>query len=253
MYNIEREEKIIKILKERNSISVNELSKICFASTSTIRRDLTNMEKKGLVTRTFGGVYLSKGIFNKEIPFQYREEANLLEKRKLCQKVLPYIHDNMSIFLDSSTTILQLVNYLNSYENLTIITNGLEITNEILNNTKHQIILTGGIIQNNSNSLLGTITNSNLEKLHADIAIMSATGIDINFGISESTLDQSEAKKIMISNCDLCIYLLDDSKFNKKGINKTSAIKDVDIIISNKKADEIFINYFKENNVKFIY
>ena len=99
MYNLEREDKIINILKKQNSISVLELSQLLFVSTSTIRRDLTNMEKKGLVTRTFGGVYLTKNTFNKETPFKYREESNVIEKRKLCQKVLPFIKDNMSLFL----------------------------------------------------------------------------------------------------------------------------------------------------------
>ncbi len=253
MYNIEREDQIIKILKKQNSISVNELSKILFASTSTIRRDLTNLENKGLVVRTFGGVYLSKNTFNKETPFKYREETNVIEKRNLCQKALAYIKDNMSLFLDSSTTILQIVHYLNNFKNLTIITNGFEIANEILNNTKHQVILTGGIIQTNSNSMLGTITNSVLNNLHADLSILSSTGIDIDFGVSESTLDQSEAKKIMNKNSDMCIYLVDDSKFNKKGINKTSSLIDIDIIITNKKPNDEFIKYFKDNNIKIIY
>lgn len=253
MYNLEREDKIINILKKQNSISVLELSQLLFVSTSTIRRDLTNMEKKGLVTRTFGGVYLTKNTFNKETPFKYREESNVIEKRKLCQKVLPFIKDNMSLFLDSSTTVLQLVNYLNNFKNLTIITNGFEITNEILNNTKHEVILTGGIIQSNSNSLLGTITNTTLNNLHADLAIMSATGIDLHFGISESTLDQSEAKKIMNKNSDMCIYLLDNTKFNKKGINKTLDIKEVDIIITNKLPENDFLKYFKQNNISIIY
>ena len=253
MINLEREDKIIKILKKRNSISVNELSKILFTSTSTVRRDLTNMEKKGLVTRTFGGVYLSKNIFNKEIPFKYREESNILEKRNLCQKVLPYIKDNMSLFLDSSTTVLQLINYLNNYKNLTIITNGFEITNEIINNTKHQVILTGGIIQPNSNSLLGTITNTTLNNLHADLSILSSTGIDIDFGVSESTLGQSETKKIMNKNSDMCIYLVDNSKFNKKGINKTLDLKEIDIVITNKKPNDNFIKFFKDNNIKLLY
>lgn len=253
MYNIEREDQIIKILKKQNSISVNELSKILFASTSTIRRDLTNLENKGLVVRTFGGVYLSKNTFNKETPFKYREETNIIEKRNLCQKALPFIKDNMSLFLDSSTTILQIVNYLNNFKNLTIITNGFEIANEILNNTKHQVILTGGIIQTNSNSMLGTITNSVLNNLHADLSILSSTGIDIDFGVSESALDQSEAKKIMNENSDTCIYLVDDSKFNKKGINKTSSLKDIDIVITNKKPNDEFIKYSKDNNIKIIY
>ena len=82
---------------------------------------------------------------------------------------------------------------------------------------------------------------------------MSATGIDLHFGISESTLDQSEAKKIMNKNSDMCIYLLDNTKFNKKGINKTLDIKEVDIIITNKLPENDFLKYFKQNNINIIY
>ena len=253
MFNIEREDKIIEILKEKNSISVNDLAKILFTSTSTIRRDLTNLENKGLVVRTFGGVYLTKNRFNKETPFKYREEINITEKRKMCLHCLPFIKDNMSLFIDSSTTTLQIVNYLNNFKDLTIITNGLEITNLILKNTKHQVILLGGFIQNNSNSLLGSLTTNNLSSLHADISIMSSTGIDVTFGLSESTLDQAEIKKLMNLNSDMCIYLIDNTKFDKKGIITSSPIKDVDILITNKKPDEIYINLFKSNNIKLIY
>ena len=74
MFNIEREDKIIEILKEKNSISVNDLAKILFTSTSTIRRDLTNLENKGLVVRTFGGVYLTKNRFNKTLIIPARDK-----------------------------------------------------------------------------------------------------------------------------------------------------------------------------------
>lgn len=82
---------------------------------------------------------------------------------------------------------------------------------------------------------------------------MSSTGIDSTFGLSESTLDQAEIKKLMNLNSDMCIYLIDNTKFDKKGIITSSPIKDVDILITNKKPNEIYINLFKSNNIKLIY
>lgn len=232
MYDLERQEKILQILKEKNSISVNKLSELLFASPSTIRRDLSHMEQKGLVERTFGGVVLASRPSNKETSFELRENTNLSVKRSLCQKASQLIKDNSTIFLDSSSTLLPLVPYLNSFSNLTIITNGLFVATEIINKTKHRVIIPGGEIQPNTNSMLGPITISNIKSFHADMTIMSASALEPLEGISESTVEQGNVKRSMIENSDSVICLIDSTKVHKASLFKTCPIQDIDVLIS---------------------
>ena len=185
MYDIERQNKILEILGEKKSISVNELAELLFASGATIRRDLSKMEQKGLVIRTFGAVMLNTSPSNREISFELREKTNIIEKRMLCQKAVDFIKDNSTIFIDSSTTLLHIVPYLNNFLNLTIVTNGLFLANSLINNTKHNVIVLGGAIQPSTNSILGPMAIQSISRFHADTCLISCSGLDFDFGLSE--------------------------------------------------------------------
>lgn len=254
MYDLERQNKILELLQDKKSISVNKLSEMLFASGATIRRDLSKMEQKGLVVRTFGAVMLNPNPANRETSFELREKSNIVEKRMLCQKAVDYIKDNSSIFFDSSTTLLHIVPHLNNFTNLTIITNGLFIANEIITKTKHHVIICGGDIQVNTNSILGPLAYLYLGRFHVNLAILSTAAISLEngYGLSESTIDSAEIKKIMASNADKVICLADASKFNNKSLFKSISLEQVNVIISSFKLTPEEEELMKQKNVSFV-
>lgn len=254
MYDIERQQQILEILDQQNSIAVNKLADMLFVSQATIRRDLTKMEQKGLVIRTFGAVLKNTSLPNNETSFELRESANKVEKRLLCQRCAEFLKSNSIIFIDSSTTLLNIVPYLNDFDNLTVITNGLFIANEIVNKTKHQVIVPTGIIQPKTNSILGPMTYTSLGRFHADVAIMSSSGLDIRtLSLTENTVDQAELKSLMVQNSDMTICLIDASKINKVAIAKTCSLNDIDILISTKCITGDDLEKINQANVKFVY
>lgn len=238
MYDLEREQKIIELLQHDGAISVDKLSSSLFVSTSTIRRDLAKMERKGLVRRTFGGALLNASPSGEETAFPLRKKENLNIKRSLCQKASDYIEGNSTIFIDSSSTCLLLVPYLNNYKNLTIITNGLFLANEVISKTEHQVILPGGSIQPKTNSIVGTETYRFIESLHCDRFFFSCSGIDLEYGITESSKEQSQIKQSMLSHSSLAICLVDQTKFGHISLWKTCPVKDIDVLISDHRLNE---------------
>ena len=102
MYSIERQNKILEILKEKKTVSIEKLSSILYTSSSTVRRDLNKLEQRGLVVRTFGGVILNANPSNKEVPLLLRESQNIITKRSLCQRATRLLKDNCTIYLRSS-------------------------------------------------------------------------------------------------------------------------------------------------------
>lgn len=238
MYDIERQEKILEILKEKKTISVNKLSQLLYCSGATTRRDLVRMEQKGLITRTFGAVMLNANSSNRETSFELREKSNISDKRILCKKASTYIRNNATIFIDSSSTLLHLVPFLKNYINLTIITNGLTIANEITFQTKHSVIVLAGTIQPDTNSILGALALNVLSQFHADIAFVSCGGIDLDFGLSESTADSAEIKRYMIKNSELSVCLFDSSKYRKKKSFKTCNVETLDVLVTNNEVVE---------------
>ncbi len=255
MYDLERQNKILEILKEKKSISVNKLTDVLFASGATVRRDLAKMEQKGLVVRTFGAVMLNPNPTNNETSFELREKSNVVEKRILCQKAVEYIKDNSSIFFDSSTTLLHIVPYLNNFTNLTIITNGLFIANEIIMKTKHRVIICGGEVQANTNSILGPMAYDSIGKFHVDLAILSTAAITIDsfYGFSESTVDSAKIKKTMADNASLVVCLADNTKFNNKSLYKSLNFNDVDVLISTYEPNEEEMKVLNKENITFIH
>jgi len=235
MYDIDRQKKILEILSDGKSHNVFELSEKIFASSATIRRDLIKMENKGLITRTFGAVILNTQKPNNEISFELRETKNLKEKTALCAEAANHLSNNMTIFIDSSSTLLNIVSYLNRYNNITIITNGLFIANEIVSHTTHQLILCGGQVHTSTNSLSGNLALRNITNFHVDLALMSSARYDIEHGFYESTIDVSELKQAMIKNSDKVIMLLDDTKIGHRTLAKICTLDQINYLITNHK------------------
>lgn len=252
MYTIEREEKILDILQSKGSISVEELCRLLYVSPSTIRRDLGAMERKGLVRRTFGGVLLNPSPSGEETSFQLRKQDNINQKRALCSKAAEFIQSNSTIFVDSSSTCLFLVPYLNQFHNLTLVTNGLFFANEAITKTSHKVILPGGVIQPKSNSIVGTDTYRFIETIHCDRFFFSCSGIDFGFGLSESNLEQSEIKRIMLAHSKLAVCLADEDKFGHIGLWKTCGVGKIDVLISERPLAEAEAKFLEENEVRFV-
>lgn len=237
MLDSAREEKILAILKEQNTCTIYGLAQALFVSESTMRRDLTKMEQKGLVTRTFGGVVINSDPSNQETSVFLREKQNLKEKRSLAHAAASYLHNQAIVFLDSSTTSLQIVSMLNAFKGLVIITNGVLIANELALKTKHHITLVGGTILPSTKSTLGSSAEEMLRNYHADFAIMSTAALDVNFGFSEQVEDQSRVKQIMIANANQSIVMVDHSKFDKISLYRTCGLSDVDVVLYNGSLD----------------
>lgn len=252
MYDNERYDKILEILKEKKKVTVDKLVKELYISPATARRDLEAMSKKGLLKRVHGGAVLFSSS-NEESSLFIREELNKKEKREICEKAISFIQSNQSIFLDSSSTVLHLVPLLNQFKSLTLVTNGLSTAMAIKNNTTFRAFIPGGFIQNQSNSLLGHTTINELQNLFVNICIISCAGFDFNQGITEASIEQAEIKRTMIKNSSKRILLVDSSKFGKSFISKICNINDINTIITDKNISQEYIDKIKELGIELVY
>lgn len=252
MYDLERQNEIYEILKQKKSISVDKLTKLLYVSQSTIRRDLTEMEKKGLVKRTYGGVVLQESP-NEETSLLLRETINVREKKKIAEIASHLLKDNLSVFIDSSSTCTYLVPYMKNFKNLNIVTNGLRIGLLLSEQTSCQIFLASGYIHSRSNSILGNLTVKTLERLHCDLSIISCSGLDLNFGLSETTIDQSEVKIAMAENSNRIILLADHSKFGDAKLFKSIPLSKIDCIVTDQKPSEEYVEFCQNNGIDLLY
>lgn len=251
MSDFERQKKILEILEDKKRVSTNKLVKMLYVSPATIRRELESMSKRGLLKRIHGGAILvSSG--SEESALEIREETNKKEKKTICEKCIEFIKSNQSLFLDSSSTVSTISQYLNDFQNLTIITNGVSAALQIAQKTNFKVFVPGGFIRSQSNSILGDCTNRSLSNIYCDVFISSCAGFEIGKGITEATIENAETKKIMIKNSQMRILLIDSSKFGKTYLAKTCDISDIDIIITEKKPDQKYIDFISQFDTKLI-
>ncbi|MBQ9481123.1 MAG: DeoR/GlpR transcriptional regulator [Clostridia bacterium] len=250
MYAIERQDEIIEIIKERKSVSVNDLAKELFVSCATVRRDLSAMEKSGLIRRTHGGAIIT-GSSSDESSTLLREQENVLEKKEIAAVAVRFVKNNSSLYIDSSSTTGKIVPLLARFSYLSIVTNGLKNALLLSEKTNAKIYVTCGMIQSQSNSILGADTVEYCSKLHTDVAFISCNGVDLG-GMTEASLEQAKVKQTMLKNSALKILLADSSKFGKTYMAKTGDFSDVDYFITDALPSPEYVAAIESRGCKIL-
>lgn len=230
MLKSERQESILSTIKSRKYCTVNFLAKQLFVAPITIRRDLTEMESAGLVTRCHGGATIPN-YENREIPFEIRNKSNYSVKEKLAKKAAKLIKDGDVVFLDASSTVSHITEYLSAEQKLTVITNSTLVAEKLT--AKHiRCYLTGGMTVENSHALVGSLAEQTLSSLFANICFFSAQGIDEQGIISDQSEAESSLRRLMITRAEKQGFIFDSSKYNKRFAFKICSAEDVTDIIT---------------------
>ena len=172
----ERKEIILKQLYEEGKVLVQDLSASIHVSTETIRRDLKELENESLLKRVHGGAVLTKKI-NGELSVNIRKNIFLDSKKIIASKAIKYIADGSTIFLDSSTTSIEIAEELFRFNHLKVITNSLLIAEILSKNINIHLILIGGNFNAKNFSFIGYAAQEHLNRYLADICFISSTGV----------------------------------------------------------------------------
>ena len=222
----ERQNDILRTLKENKTASVSELAKELYVSEATIRRDLAEMKSMGLIERSHGGALLPENA--EEISIFFRMEKNASEKERAATKALPYIPPFKSVFIDSSSTALALAERID-LNFKTVVTNNLQTAIQLSKKPNINLILLGGSVHFNTNSATGSWTARQLADFSFDLMISSCAAI-IGNEVFERSLEQKEIKRVAFERCKKRILLIDHSKFEAHGTYRLSDLKEYDLI-----------------------
>ena len=225
-----RQKEIMKILELKGSVSVYELSKTLFASEMTIRRDLTDMEKGGFLRRYRGGAVLKINLG--EMPISERLLLHKEEKEELAKKCLNFLSDNISVFIDSSSTCQYILPHLVQFKNITVITNSVS---SLLTASKLHLscILIGGEYYEQDMCMVGSIAESQVSDINVDVAFLTTAGISSDFIITDFDLKQTSIRKIIMKNSKKNVFLFEKEKIGKKFLYTLCSKKDnVEILMT---------------------
>lgn len=241
MLKKEREKEIINILKSENGFAtVKELCQKLYASESSIRRDLSSLEKSGIITRTYGGAELIVN-FSNVIEFNKRSRHNSPEKKIIAKKAKTLIKDGNIIFLDQSSTSFYLANEIMDNHTLTVITNNTAILS-LMADSGIKTVASGGRLSNeNRTCLVGPDAQYIFENIHADIMFFSAKSISYDGIISDCTREEVLIRNSMLKNANTRVFLCDSEKFGTRSPYTQCTISDIDFLVSENDDSKKFL------------
>ncbi len=234
---LKRRAKILDELEHEGHVTTHSLSKIFKVSEVTIRNDLLHFEKKGLLHRTRGGALRDQRVsFDHNL--REKSKKHLIEKQKIAKKAREFINDGDTIILDSGTTTQEIAKRFGDVSNLTVLTNGVNVAAEIARNQNVRLIMPGGILRENSLSLVGSLAEKSIRQYNCDKLFLGVDGIDTSYGISTPNFEEAHLNLVMIGIAKEVIVVTDSSKFLKRCFAFIAPVSRISILITDKNIPE---------------
>ena len=230
MLGTQRERVILEYLKKHECISVRKIVKDFYVSEATARRDLTVLEKAGLIRRVFGGATLVIGS-DKQVPLFVREREDAQEKSFICEQASVLIKDGDILFIDGSSTAQFLLPYLVKFKDLVVITNGLKIA-QILGEMGIKVYCTGGLLIENSSTLSGEDAERFVDNFNADLCFLSCKGVSDDGKFTDTSYTETQLRKHFLANAKKRVMLITKNKLGKKYVHTLCRSSEIDYIFT---------------------
>lgn len=241
---------ILNILKESPTESIKDLAARLNISSSTVRRDLDELEAQGLVRRVFGGAILEKQNWS-EPPFEIRETLHSREKDRIACVAAELILDGDIIFIDGGTTTQFIVPYLSTKKNVTVVTCGLNVAYELNRLENITTFVVGGELHKDSHSISGALAVAMLDiyKFRFSKAFIAASAVSAEHGVTNRLLDRIPLKRKAMKVSQQSIVLADGSKIGTVALGQIAPITEISTLVTDMSASEQEINAIRAQGV----
>jgi DeoR/GlpR family transcriptional regulator of sugar metabolism len=239
MSNELRHNQILNILSENGSVSIRELMKSLFVSEATVRRDLSELERRGALKRTFGGARAITET-NNQVPLFIRESLDSKAKDEICKAASQLIHDGNTVFLDGSSTAQYLVKYMAHLKDIVVVTYSIK-TAELLCRNHIKTYCAGGLLIGNSLVCTGQKTLEFAESINPDICFISCKGVDEDGKFSDTSEEETAIRRAFMKNSRRCVLLMTANKFGSSYMHTLCRADEVDHIFSDAPVPEDII------------
>ena len=247
----QRKKIIIKLLEQNDEVSVQNFVSQCNVSEITIRRDLTLLEKKGLLKRTHGGA-VKNTVIKELFGFDNKALDHRMQKLEICKLAATFIEENDTIYMDCGTTVYFLSHFLSRFKNLRVITNSLPIVSELILHPHLKVYLIGGELDPTLKALYGSMTDNLLSRYKADKAFIGAAGVSLSQGLSSNHEKEASVTLKMAEAANKVYLLCDSAKIEKASYFNYSSLELIDQIITGKEISPAVLEMYKNNNINIL-
>ncbi|MCG8156753.1 DeoR/GlpR transcriptional regulator [Brenneria goodwinii] len=231
----ERRNHLAEVLITEGSVRVGVLAERFNVSTETIRKDLIELEKQGIVKKNHGRAIPISNFLDIERPFDKKNNENTEIKNKLAQAALELVPESGVVVLDTGSTVYSLARLLALKKNLKIFTNSLTSA-QILASSSNDVYLLGGKLRSTSMGAVGTWGVSGINSIRADVAFLGTDGFSGTTGPCTVSYEEAELKKAMVDCAKVRVVVSDSTKFDIAGLFKFSEWSELDHLVTDNRA-----------------
>lgn len=244
-YAVERRRQIVAIARQDGRVAVNELADVLQVAPETVRRDLADLEKQGLVQRVHGGALPADRI-GFEGTVTARVERNQPEKARIAVRALAEIRDAEVLFLDEGSTAVMVARALDPDRPLTVVTGSIPVITELNANPRISVILLGGPIRPGSMAAAGTWPARMLAELVIDVAFLGTNGLTVTRGLTCPDLGVATVKRAAVATARRRVLLADATKFGRDSFAVFAQVTEMDLVISETSAPRTIVDSIRK-------
>jgi DeoR/GlpR family transcriptional regulator of sugar metabolism len=232
----ERRRKILMLLETEGRVTVNDLVRRFDVSTVTMRADLDILAENGALVRSHGGAVRRLDPVQ-DYSVAFKETIHHAEKVRIGQAAAGLLKPNQTIILDSGTTTLQVARHIKQQKlkGLTVVTNALNIANELVDAPNVSLIMLGGILRQVSNSFVGPQAERMLAALHADHLFLGVDGLDLEVGPTTPDILEAELNSLMIAVSTEVTIVADSSKIGRRSLSTIGSLSAIHRLITDDR------------------
>ncbi|HZR48070.1 MAG TPA: DeoR/GlpR family DNA-binding transcription regulator [Streptosporangiaceae bacterium] len=247
---------LLELLTQRGKLDIDEVAVELGVSAATIRRDFDHLAQQQLLTRTRGGAVSNSVSY--DLPLRYKTSKNVDEKQRIGAAAAALVRRGTILGLTGGTTSTEVARAITARGSLqimdgepavTIVTNAVNIANELTVRPQVKIVMTGGVARPQSYELIGPLAQQTLENLTLDMAILGVNGIDPAYGASADNEGEAGINAMMAARARQVVVVADSSKLGHRAFARICPISDVDVLITDTSAADAAVAEFEKAGV----
>jgi DeoR/GlpR family transcriptional regulator of sugar metabolism len=246
----DRRQRLAYLVERRRVVRVQELVELFQVSDETIRRDLTALEREGMLRKTHGAALALPT--RHESDFDRRLAERQAEKTAIGQRAMDFVEDGSTVILDSGTTALQFAKHIGVKRDVLVVTNAITNVTELLLAPAISVVVIGGSVRSDTYDAVGDMAVANLRDLHVDRTFLTISSISVRGGLTYPRLEEVGVKRAMIDAASEVILLADSSKFGREALVHVAPINVLSRVITTPGVDPDTIRQFEEQGIEFI-
>ncbi|SDP55009.1 transcriptional regulator, DeoR family [Streptomyces sp. cf386] len=248
---------LLELLVERGRLDVEEAAAELEVSAATIRRDFDQLAEQQMLVRTRGGAVVHGVSY--ELPLRYKTARHASEKQRIAKAVADLIAPGEAVGLTGGTTTTEVARALavrsdlvSGSPALTVVTNALNIANELAVRPQFKIVVTGGVARPQSYELIGPLADGVLAQITIDVAVLGVVALDATHGAAAHDEAEAAINRLLCERAERVIVAADSSKLGQRAFARICATDAVDTLVTDTAAPAETVRRFEEAGLQVI-